>query len=359
MNSPRTVAIAGAGIIGMSIAWRLAQRGWQVTVFDKGVIGGEASWAGAGMLSPGGEIDQPSALAGLLIHSSNLYAEFVRELQAESGVPIDYQKCGGLQLAYSEDEWQDIQSRASLQAAVGIESKGLSAKQVAAFWPRVRSEGLAGALFYSGDAIVNPRDVLAALEAVCRKAFVSLLPDSPVWRILARPGGVTVESESRTETYAAVVIAAGAWSSSIEAAGVPPLPACEPVKGYLIGYRQPEQTCGTIIRHGHTYLLQRANGLLIAGSTEEHLGFDRHIDPAKVEALHRSAADLMPHLSSSYLGPTSPTVAWIGFRPASDTLHLGPWNSNRVLLAYGHYRNGILLAPATADRIAKDLQNLE
>ena len=79
------------------------------------------------------------------------------------------------------------------------------------------------------------------------------------------------------------MIAAGAWSSSIEASGVPAFPPVEPVKGYLIGYRQPEQTCATIVRHGHTYLLQRANGLLIAGSTEERAGFDRSIDPNQVK----------------------------------------------------------------------------
>lgn len=358
----RTVAIAGAGIIGLSTAWRLAQRGWLVTVFDKGAVGSEASWAGAGMLSPGGEIERPSEWAELSIESHRLYPDYVRELVAESGVAIDYQRCGALQLAYSQDEWQDAQARAALQATTGIEAKRLTTKQVATFWPRVRSERLAGALFYAGDAIVDPRDVVAALKRTCSKAGVSVLEDSAARRVVVHANGISVEAESHTENCDAVVIAAGAWSSSIEASGIPPFPSVEPVKGYLIGYRQPEQTCGTIVRHGHTYLLQRANGLLVAGSTEERVGFDREIDPAQVEALHRAAANLMPHLSdislSNIAGGAAPTQAWVGFRPASDELRLGPWHSERVLLAYGHYRNGILLAPVTAERIAGQMDNL-
>ncbi|HWF48886.1 MAG TPA: glycine oxidase ThiO [Bryobacteraceae bacterium] len=358
MTRGRAVAIAGAGIIGMSIAWRLAQRGWQVTVFDKGSIGSEASWAGAGMLSPGGEVERPSDWAALSIESHRLYAGFVRELEAESGVPIDYQKCGALQLAYSEREWEDAQARATVQASTGIETKPLTAKQVATFLPRIRSEDLAGALFYAGDAIVDPRDVMAALKGACNKAGVSVLEDAAVRRVVVRANDINIEAESHTETCGAVVIAAGAWSSSIEISGVPAFPAAEPVKGYLLGYRQPAQTCGTIVRHGHTYLLQRANGLLIAGSTEERSGFDRGIDPKQVEALHRSAAYLMPHLSETYLGENTPMEAWAGFRPASDALQLGSWHSKRVLLAYGHFRNGILLAPVTAERIADELDKL-
>jgi glycine oxidase len=339
----------------MSIAWRLAQRGWQVTVFDKGSIGGEASWAGAGMLSPGGEVERPSEWAALSIESHRLYPGFVRELEAESSVPIDYQQCGALQLAYSEHEWQGAQARAELQASTGIEAKPLTPKQVATFWPRIRSEGLVGALFYAGDAIVDPRDVMSALKGAC-KAGVSVLEDAAVRRVVVRPTGVSIEAESHTETCDAVVIAAGAWSSSIEASGVPAFPAAEPVKGYLLGYRQPVQTCGTIVRYGHTYLLQRANGLLIAGSTEERAGFDRGIDQKQVDALHRSAAYLMPHLSDTYLGESTPMEAWAGFRPASDALRLGSWHSERVLLAYGHFRNGILLAPVTAERIAEQME---
>ncbi len=146
------------------------------------------------------------------------------------------------------------------------------------------------------------------------------------------------------------MIAAGAWSNAIAVEGVPALPSAEPVKGHLIGYQQPEQTCHTVVRHGHGYLLQRANGLLICGTSVEHVGFDREIKPDVVASLAAQAAFVFPHLRD-----VAPSEVWTGFRPSSDALHMGRWHSDHLYLAYGHYRNGILLAPLTAERIASEI----
>jgi glycine oxidase len=343
---PSSVAIVGGGIIGMSIAWRLSQRGLRVTVFDKAGIGGEASWAGAGMLAPGGELEGPSPLAAIALESRALYTAFVRELERCSGLTIDYQENGALELAYSRQEHEALEAKAVAQQALGIRSKPLELANVAAFWPRVRMEGLVAARFYPGDAVVNPREVVSALAVVCRKLGVSIQQNCTVSRIEVMNDSVAV----RGQAYQAVVIAAGAWSSRIEVIGAAPFPPAEPVKGHLIGYRQPQQTCNTVIRHGHAYLLQRANGLLIAGATVEHVGFDRSVEPALARSIAGEAGFLLPHLAE-----TSPSEVWVGFRPASDALHIGSWSSNRVYLAYGHYRNGILLAPATAQRIAEEI----
>ena len=344
------VAIAGGGIIGMSIAWRLAQQGCTVTVFDKGIIGGEASWAGAGMLAPGGEVEAASRLASLSIESRQLYASFVRELEQASGCRIDYQECGSLDLAYSLEELEALEGRASRQAEIGIASKPLSAAQVSTFWPRVRADDLAGARFYAGDAVVNPREVVAALIGASKTLGVELVETCPVISAVVEASGVVLETCRGSRTYQAFVIAAGAWSDSIAIDGVPPLPVAEPVKGHLIGYSQPEQTCSTIVRHGHTYLLQRANGLLIAGASVEHLGFNRDVDPGIVSELAAAAGFVLPHLQD-----TTPSKKWIGFRPASDDLHVNSWYSDRLYLAYGHFRNGILLAPLTARDLADQI----
>jgi glycine oxidase len=333
-----SIAIIGGGIIGMSIAWRLAQAGFTVTVFEKSTIGGEASWAGAGMLSPGGEFDEDSEMARLAVESRDLYRHFVEELQRESKLEIDFQETGALDLAYSAAELTQLAARAERQAAIGIPSRPVSAEQIATFWPRVRKEELAGGYFYPGDASVNPRDVVTALRVACTNRGVKLIEKNEIHIV-------------DPEAYGVTIIAAGAWSSSITIAGLPPLPPSEPIRGHLIGYRQPEQTCSTIIRHNHTYLLQRANGLLIVGASVEHAGFDRTINEAAVADLQAQAARVMPHL-----GETTPTEIWNGFRPGSDHLHIGPWHSPRVYLAYGHYRNGILLAPVTAQRITASLQ---
>lgn len=345
-----SVAIVGGGIIGMSIAWRLAQKGIHVTVFDRSTVGGEASWAAAGMLAPGGEIEEASPLAALALESRALYPAYVRQLEDASGLTIDYQECGGLDLAYSPEEWDRLEDRAAQQSELGIPSKPLSAEHVSTFWPRIERSNLAGGRFYPGDAIVNPREVVIALAAACHKLGVEVRQNSPVTHVAIAVQTVEMETDTGRTVYSAAVLATGAWSSEIPLLGVPALPAAYPVKGHIIGYHQPTQTCNTILRHHNTYLLQRANGLLIAGASVEHVGFDRTIEDARISALATAAASILPHLSE-----TVPTETWIGFRPGSDQIHLGPWHSPRFYVAYGHFRNGILLAPLTAERIASDL----
>lgn len=342
----QTAAIAGGGIIGLAIAWRLAQHGYDVTVFEKSEFGQEASWAGAGMLAPGGEVEAPSDFATLALESRRLYPGFVRELETASGQAIDFQERGGLDLAYSSDELEQLEARAKAQAALGIASKPLTADQIGTFWPHIQRSMLAGGRFYPDDAIVDPRDVVSALLEACRRLGVKLRPQCPVESVALREPNLRLRTAAGDSGWDVAVIAAGAWSSSIQVAAMPPLPPCEPVRGHLIGYPQPAHTCATIVRRGHTYLLQRANGMLIAGASVEHVGFNREIDQSTADELAAKAGFVFPHLAE-----TTPAETWVGFRPGSKCLRLGAWHSRRLLLAYGHYRNGILLAPATAERI--------
>jgi glycine oxidase len=349
----RRVAVVGAGIIGASIAWRLAQRGWNVVVYDRGDFGGEASWAGAGMLAPGGEVDEASELLALAKQSRSLYGQFVGDLEAASGQAIDYQENGALDLAYSADEWHELKDRAARQMQLGIASKAMSAERVKAFWPFVRAEGLAGAMFYPNDAVVDPRHVMAALRVVCERAGVTIAERRPVDRIgQVSTRQVRIWSGTEGVDFRAAVLAAGAWSGSIATVGLSAIPASEPVKGHLIAYKLPQNCCQTILRHGrtHTYIFQRSNGLLIAGSNMEYAGFDRSIQSHIVKQLESNASFVLPHLAE-----TAPTDVWTGFRPGSDALHIGRWQASPLYLAYGHLRNGLLLAPATAARIADEM----
>ena len=343
----QSIAIAGGGIIGLSAAWRLAQRGFAVTVYDQSTLGGEASWAGAGMLAPGGEVDEQSELASAAIASRRMYASFIADLEQASQSTIDYQECGALELAYSGPELQAMERRAAFQATLGIPSKAVSVGSIRAFWPRVQTEALAGARFYPEDAIVNPRQVVSALIAANRSLGVTLIENCPVTHLNVTEEAVSLTAGNKVWNHVTVVVAAGAWSGGIQIAGVPQLPPSEPVKGHLVGYLQPEQTCTTIIRSANIYLLQRANGLLLAGASVEHVGFEREVRPEITAKLAADAGAILPHLTE-----TTPTEIWMGFRPGSDALHVGPWHSNRLFLAYGHFRNGILLAPWTAERLA-------
>ncbi len=336
------VLVAGGGIIGLSIAWRLAQTGCRVELCERGAIGGEASWAAAGMLAPGGEFESPSPEAELAFASRALYREFARELEETSGEVVDYQENGALELAYSEGENAALQAKAERQRGVGIESKPVSPKHAGTFWPRLDANRLAGARFYPHDGVVDPRGLTRALQVVCQRTGVLLREHCAVDRLEVMSRHIRFGEQS----YDFAVIAAGAWSSSIEVTGAPALPSAEPVKGQLIAYQQPAQTCSTIVRQGHHYMLQRSNGLLIVGSSMQRAGFDRSLSDDVTRELAGWAGQVLPHLAE-----TTPSSAWIGFRPAAETLHLRRWHSDRLILAYGHFRNGILLAPITADRV--------
>ena len=327
------VHIIGGGIIGCAIAWRLAQSGAQVIISEAGRLGGQSSGAGAGMLAPGGEVDHDSTWARHTVEGLAMYPAFVGELSEESGVAIDYRSCGALELAYSAYELHDITRKAEFQAALGIPSTPVTPAEAAAMAPALAVDGLHGARHYPNDAIVDPRNIMQALEKALRARGVEIREQSPVTKL--------PEAD-------AVVLAAGAWSSSI----VSGAPESFPVKGYLVGYQFNHGTLKPILRHGHTYILQRSNGFTIVGSTTERAGFDTKIDPAIVQRLHERANRYLPSLFRS-----SPDVSWIGFRPGVEggTPQVRRMEGTNIMLAYGHYRNGILLAPLTATMVRNEV----
>lgn len=312
------VVVVGGGIIGCSIAWRLAQQKLRVTVVDAGAIGGESSWAGAGMLAPGGEIFGDGGWSRRSVESLRMYPEFCEELtEASGGTEIDFKVTGAREFG----DMVKLRERAETQAQLGIASV-------------VEHDHV----LYPDDAVVNPRDVVAALREACgRLGGATFLEHSAATGI--ETGFVSVEG-SETLVCDWVVVAAGAWSSRL----LPEAPAAFPVKGHLIGYWMDPGAIGPIYRNGHHYVLQRQSGYVIAGATTEHAGFDRTVDPHAVEALHKETTKVFPDL------PDWPIDSWIGFRPgAHGDPVVRPYDkAERVYLAYGHYRNGILNAPVTA-----------
>jgi glycine oxidase len=343
----RDVVVVGAGIIGTSIAWRLAQRGVRVSLFDSGRMGGEASWAGAGMLAPGGEIEAPSAWAELALASLRLYSEFVQELEEESGLEIDYQRRGAVEAAFTETECAELDRRAEAQQSLGIPSSRIAPGDVPVLAP-----GLEGARFFPEDALVNPRDVIAALRKACIRRGVEIREGVAVHELESAGGTARVRGGREC---ASVVLAAGAWSSQIGVSvdGQPvELPRAFPVRGHLIGYRCEPRAEFPIVRHGKTYVLQRSTGFTIAGTSSEQVGFDRSLDAAIAGSIGERAGRLVPGLQA-----LPPSDFWIGFRPGieGEVPAIGRLGSSHVWLAYGHYRNGILLAPVTADRVSSAL----
>ena len=306
------VDIAGAGIIGLSIAWRLAQAGYQVRVRDAGAAARQSSWAGAGMLAPAGEFRGESRWTRLAIESLAQYGEFVEELQAATGVAIDYRACGALELARDDGE------KAALDAprpeGIAMEEISLAAARI--FAP-IATSGIRAARWFPNEAVVDPRTVCDALLAACHALGVEIREHDPV-----------------TEPEGPTVIATGAWA-----------PGAFPVKGHMLGYWRKKDSLPPIVRHGHHYALQRASGFTIFGSDEQRGVWDPAPEPDRVRELTAAAEALLPRLLS---GP--PDEVWAGLRPGSPAGEpvVEQVPGKDVWHAFGHYRNGILLAPVTA-----------
>lgn len=344
------IAVIGAGIIGGSIAWRLAQRGCRVTLLDAGRVGGEASWAGAGMLAPGAEVSGASAWSEMAMASSSAYPAFVAELAAESGEAIDYRQGGAVEIAAGSEEMAELEQRVQRQAGLGIASRPIEPGELAQLAPGAVLPPGGVARWFPADAIVDPRDITRALRAACLARGVAVRESSPVNRVDWRDGHAAVSTPAGPFTADGAVLAAGAWNSLVSVA-FPAAPATFPVRGHLLGYRLPPGALAPILRRGHTYLLQRTPGLFIAGASSETVGFDRAIDPAAVSLLRANAERLFPPLRGLEPEP------WIGFRPATPSYQpeIRPLDGTRIWLACGHFRNGILLAPETARLVADGL----
>jgi glycine oxidase len=319
------VHVAGAGIIGLSIAWKLAKAGARVHVYEAETAGSGATEASAGMLAPGGEFDRDEPLLHLAQAALKLWPDFAEELRGESGMPVDYIECGAVERPADDAHWKELVRRARRQQELGI------ACDIAD-----------GELFYPGDCIVDPHQLVPALRRACEARKVEIREREPLRRIDAGEGVPTV-------------IAAGCWSNQIEVFDGETqlqLPAVKPVKGHLLGYRMPAGSLPHILRSGSTYILQRAGGYTVAGSTKEDAGFNTAVDPAICQDIHERACRLWPRLCAH-----RPAECWTGLRPAADTEDpiICRLDSSSVWLAYGHFRNGILLAPVTAELIAAQI----
>jgi glycine oxidase len=284
------------------------------------------------MLAPGGELDDASPLTRMALDSLRQYPDFVAELQELSGLPIDYQRCGAIELAFTEDEALALEDQALRQMGVGIRSEP------------VTYNNSVSARFYPGDQLVAPREVTNALRIACLHVGVSIHEHEAVTELIQ--DGLGVRTDKGEYQDDSVLIAAGAWSSSLQ----PGLPVAMPVRGHLIAYRPERPLITSILRHRHTYLLQRRDNELIAGSSTEYVGFDRTIDERMVGEIHSRAAQLLPDLAAM-----TPAERWIGFRPGIEggIPVVGRIEGTNIWTAYGHYRNGILLAPETARMIAE------
>jgi glycine oxidase len=347
------VVVVGAGVIGTAVAWRCAQRGLSVTVVDPAPTRG--AWhVAAGMLAPITELQYTETpLLRLNLDSLDRYPDFVAELSEESGLPVGFRECGTVQVAWDGADLAALRDLHAFGMGLGIESSLVSGRELRALEPALAA-GLPGGLLAPGDHQVDPRLMHAALvEAGRRRGVHFVSAGATVVSEGGRIGGVrTVVGTVLAAAH--VVIAAGCWSGSV--AGVPTdaVAAVRPIKGQTLRLQLPGEP---VLRHvlrgtvkgTPVYLVPREDGQIVVGASSEEAGFDTQPRAGAVYELLRDAQSLLPELSEATLGEVS-----TGLRPGSpDNAPLvGATSVEGLIHATGHFRNGILLTPVTADGIA-------
>ena len=353
--------VVGGGAIGLCCAWRIAQRGGRVVVVDRAEPPAGATRVAAGMLAPVGELafGEPELLQMTLV-AAGLYPDFVAELEVASGMSVGYVCHGALHVALDRDEAAELRRVHELQRSLGLGAEWLPPRRCRDLEPGL-TPSFNGGVHAPEEAAVDPRAMTTALLAALAAEGIEVRGGVEVTEAMLdgdRIEGVRTGhgEELRAE---AVVLATGAWSGA--AAWLPEhaRPPVRPVKGQILELRAPdgEPPCERIVASERVYLVPRpADGRLIVGATTEERGFDTTVTAGGVHELLREAYRLLPDVAEMEL-----VESMAGLRPGTpDNLPLiGPGTLDGLVLACGHYRNGILLAPLTGEAVAELLDTGE
>lgn len=318
------VIIAGAGIIGVSLALELRERGASVLVLDRANPGGEASSAAAGMLAPA-DPETPVPLRPLAFESGRMFPEFVRKVETGASMQVDFRRVGTIAILSDVPPPRDYRS--------------LSAQDLQQMEPFLHREGQP-AYFVQEDS-VDPHLLMQAAMAAALSLGVEIRGQAAVNDIRPRDGDVDVVTETDHFSARSAVDCRGAWS------GAP----VRPRKGQML-YVQPQASVlHHVLRAPEVYVVPRSTGKILIGASVEDVGYDKSVDASTIQQLLTAAAKYLPELASSPV-----TQTWAGLRPGTpdDLPIIGATETPGHFVASGHFRNGILLAPVTA-RIVADL----
>ncbi|HEX3692899.1 MAG TPA: glycine oxidase ThiO [Solirubrobacteraceae bacterium] len=362
-DSTLDVAIVGGGIVGLSVAWRAAQAGRSVAVLEREELGCGATHVAAGMLAPVSEVEFGAAGRELLdqgMRSAAMWPAFAAELERAGQCEVGLRRSGTLLVARDDDEARELERQHAFRRQLGLRASRLRASEA-----REREPALAPtvrlALHAPDDHSVDPRRVVAALGQACEREGVRLYRQTPALGLeLDAAGervlGVRVEARHPGEVVLAreVVVACGAWSGELgglpEGAGVP----VRPVKGQILRLRDPSGPglLEGVVRFQGGYLVPRGDGHYVLGATVEERGFEPNATAGGVYGLLRDAHELVPGIEELQIEELG-----VGYRPGTpDNVPIvGRGRLAGLLWATGHHRNGILLAPLTAELVAREL----
>ena len=334
--------IAGGGLIGGAIALELALAGVRVAVFDRGEPGREASWAGAGILSPAPESPATIPLVPLGKASMALYPEFVARVEEVSGHDVGFRARGGLEALFSRDAARELSTHVALQHGWGLKAEALSAEDARELEPGLSPE-VEAAVLRPDEASVDNRELTQAVLMAARKSGAEIFAHRKVRGIRREKGhcaGLQLENEKVSAKW--TIIAAGPFSANITGAdGYAPV---RPAKGQMVALRAERLKIERVLWSDKIYLVPRNDGRILAGATVEYVGFDKKVTAGGVRKILDGAIELAPDLAQAEVEET-----WAGLRPDSpDHLPiLGPVEIEGLVIATGHFRSGILLTPIT------------
>jgi glycine oxidase len=364
----------GGGVIGLASAWRAARRGARVCVLERAEPPAGATNVAAGMLAPVGELTfGERELLELALASGARWGDFAAEVEAAGGEATGFRQCGALHLALDRDEAGQLRRQHDLQLELGLEAEWLTPTRCRALEPGLAPNFVGGVLAAS-EGSVDPRALALALAAALREAGGELRTGTEVidglWdgeRLVgvrtAPTAGQPVDLGSpvgykglRVDVHAdTVVLCNGAWSGGTAWLPDQARPPVRPVKGETVELRPREgdgAPAGRIVCSERVYLVPRPDGRLIVGATQEERGFDTVVTAGGVHELLREAYRVLPDIAEMEF-----VAAIAGLRPGTpDNLPIvGRGAVDGLVLATGHFRNGILLAPLTADAVAATL----
>jgi len=345
------VLIIGGGVIGLSIARELHNRGTRrITVVDRGKLGCEASWAAAGMLAPNIETDASEDFRHFGTESLDAYPNFAASLFDETGVDIELDRSGTLCLAFDESDAGKLAEIYRQQSLRNVRVEQLASAEILSLDPEI-SPAAHAALFYPNDWQVENRKLIVALRRFAETRDIRIVENTEISELLNDGrrvrGAQTLDGELLADT---TVLATGAWTSLIKIGNAAwPIPV-KPIRGQMISFASNEKLLRHVVYSRRGYVVPRADGRLLVGATVEDVGFDKSTTSEGIDLLQAAGIEIAPAIANLPIAET-----WAGLRPfAFDGLPVlgNVPDFENVLVATAHYRNGILLAPKTAEIIA-------
>ena len=337
------VAIAGAGLIGSSIALELAQAGLKVAVFDRAEPGREASWASAGILSPAPESPAMISMVPLAKASMSLYPALVANVEEISGEKVGFRPKGTIDVFFTKDAIPDLSTLIALHHGMGLKAEPLRPEDARELEPSLSPE-LEAAALRPEEASIDNRALTHAMLSAAKNSGVEVFAGTGVTGIVQEAGrctGLKLENEIVSAKW--TVIAAGCFSAEIE--GVKEFAPVRPAKGQMVSLRADGLKIERVIWGEKIYIVPRNDGRILAGATVEYVGFDKQVTAGGIEKLLSAAIEVIPEFANARIEET-----WAGLRPDSpDHLPiLGPTDIDGLVIATGHFRSGVLLTPITA-----------